>query len=159
MNFDRLPRQIISPFTSPGHGDRLGKHWPRTKVPVLSAPPESFLAFERDYVSRKEPVVLDGLLREMTTKSGFDLGGAGATSGRAAMSHVLAQSSAGNVVKTAPFRDVYMSEDDAFVVRDHLHRNFKTQFALPPAMRCERLVDNFLDTRFATKKQAKREFS
>ena len=76
-----------------GQGERLGKHWPRTKVPVLPSPPPSFSDFESDHLAPGRPVVLEGLLEEMRRASGFDLAGEerGAASGRAAISSVMAQ--------------------------------------------------------------------
>ncbi len=75
----------------PGQGDRFGKHWPRTRVQVLSTPP-SYADFESDFLLKDRPVVVEGLLAQMTKKSGIDLQKEDwITSGRAAISNVLAQ--------------------------------------------------------------------
>lgn len=48
-----------------GHGERLGKSWPRTKVPVLKEIPSNE-DFFRDYVAKRSPVVMEKVLDEIT---------------------------------------------------------------------------------------------
>lgn len=165
------PPAGADPSAWPGAGERLGKHWPRSKVAVLPEPPE-FAAFEREYMLGRRPVVVEGLVERMARKSGFRLeGGAGATSGRAAVSNVMAQFGGRPdircpishtlpfhkyvilntfIFRTMPFRDLYLRSEagkDIFL-RDHLHKNFKTQFLFPDMLKCGEVADVLLDTRW-----------
>ena len=60
-------------------------------MPVLPAVP-TFSEFESAHLLQERPVVMEGLLEQMTSRSGFDLAAGeegGAASGRAAISIVM----------------------------------------------------------------------
>ena len=116
------------------------------KVPEITEQPE-MQEFLSEYVSKRKPVVLDGMMRELAAEtkfSGIDLGAnVLADSGRAAISVVDVFHTKGSEEKERMSLSEYFrrfSKEGDLYTRGHLNGALKTRIGFPEMLRCSDVV-------------------
>ena len=115
-----------------GQGQRFAVNLPKVKIPTLESAPSN-LTFLSDYVLKSQPVLIKGLLAQMTQQTKF--GGIELTSedllrsGRAAISLAEAQWAKRPGSKVISIRDIVKSNknDEELYVRTPIPYAFKSQ--------------------------------
>ena len=135
----------------PNQKEQFGKHWPRIKVPIIDSVPSN-VTFKKKYVNQNQPVVINGLLDQMTKESQFSLKPKDlAKDGRAAITFVTTMFGFRGK-KFTSLRDLILkdqqNDDEAMFATESMHRYLKTQLYFPSMINCKGLENEMIGTKY-----------